>query len=394
MYNELHKVLKHIADYIESSELPQVFSELSQFYEKVALESSEEINQQIKEQHKKIKELQSSFETEITDYQSMQVLQKFDQEGVLGNRGMDTLKKRLSSATNNPRATAQAMQELANQISELLKRSKNATESLSLVFGNTGDDTSTQVTLQIVFEGKVSVNTFDAMEEQAKFWAQIVNLIKQIIPPANGEEMTIVSIYKSSPATITLNGNVVYIMLIAQCFSFALGIKGELLNHKKLEIDIELAEIELQEKRAILQNLKSSESKTLEKKVTESVAQLAEKNKEVFPDGPQNNVAINAGGIIIKKLYNFSISGGHVSVFDDSDIEESQNSDVLSLEKKYQDLEKLKESLHNPQLPSAKFRIEEEQTMESVTSTETESDSTEPTQNQNVAKEEETRIKE
>lgn len=372
MYNELGNILQYIISNIEDYKLVDLYNNLSNLYEQARATPSPEVTQNIQLAKNQIEEAQRGLEPSELDEYSVRIFYKFDSNGVLGNRGLEKLNFELATVPSDPHGASEITKRLSAEINERYESARQSLESLKNIFYTSKDDSEKEKKgskLQIIFDQKVDVETFDDLAIQAKLWNQILDIAIQLTPDGK-EHPTIQRIHKSSPLVIVIDGPIGVVVLLGILFWKALEVQEKMLNIEKAKKDIELTDLLIEEKKQILGKIQDATLPTLSALIKESTKKLAEDQLKNVKDS-YKPIAINAAKIIIEKMYNFAVGGGFVSTIGSQDQEESESipipQDIYKIGRKRSDIKELRQELGNPLLPLVK-RVRSDKT-ETITTT-------------------------
>jgi hypothetical protein len=346
MYTELKNILQYIIDKLNQYELNKLYSQLAQLYEQARTTPSEAVTTEIEKIKSEIITAQNDIEPSNFDDLSIRIFYSFDSKGVLGLRANEKMAKELANLGIDPHGASLVLQQFANEITVMLNKANNAINSLQEIFGKSEEIPDGMHKLQIVFEGEVNVETFNALQEQSKDWEQILKVATQIFPDGYPSSK-ITKIYKASPAIIIVVAPVGIVTAIASAVFYALKIKEKMLDIKKLELDVEKQQLE--NTKAFLDMLKSEEKTKLDNHINEATTEILKKYKDKIGD-QHIHIAEGATKVIIKELYNFTVKGGQVSLVDGSKDEEASEHEFKNLNKRFKEIKNKEKDLNFPKL--------------------------------------------
>lgn len=362
MYPELKKVLQYIVDKISAQKLPELYSQLAQDYEKVASSSTPELEEAIKTNSKVIEEIQKTIEPLGFDLLSLHTFQKLDENDVLGADAINRFTAELSQISNNPRAASTAIQNMANQLTKLRDTSKATIENLNNLWGEATPIEAGYVELQVVFDDQVAIKNFKTMREQADFWNEMLLLANQALGDGSVDHQ-IVALYKINPSGVTFKTKLVYASLILPIVSSSLDIANNLLGFKQTEKTIIVLPISEEKRAAYCDQLKSDEQEALTNKIEEETTKIIDQVHDILPAGEEaKHESESDTRIMIKKMYNFTLGGGAVSVVNVSEEDKTKIYEPsYQLPESFKLLQKTRERLENPKLPPALLSPEEKE---------------------------------
>ncbi len=353
MYPELKKVLNYIVDVIDSHKLATMYSELAQVYEQVAATSSPDTTELINKSIKEIKKTQVEIDPKEFDIVSQHAFQRLDMNNVLGVDANERFDIELSQISNNPHAASTAIQNMANQASQLRTMAANTLEGLNNLWGDTKSLDDGYVELQIVFDGNVAIKTFYNMQEQADFWDRFLRLTNHVLSDG-ADKAEIITLFKINPSGVSVAAKAKHAVLILEIFSHVLSITNSLTLFKQAEVKIYLLPSCDEKKEELLKMLKEQENEELEKQIQKHTEIIAEKLKKVIPNGPQRNDSMNGIRVQLKELYKFSLEGGSVSVVNVAEDQKSKiKREYYNLPEKTKQLQNIRKELNNPEFPKA-----------------------------------------
>jgi hypothetical protein len=185
MYSELKEVLDYIVNSISSEELVELHKQLSQYYSQAHSTPSVEVTSNIGTTTDSINRAQKNIEPSDWDVIKRRVYNQFGASDYLGNSGQRHLLKNLAQYSNDPHGASQAVNEFANEIEKLKARAQQSIQSLEGLL--TVDESEKGRRIQIVFDNKVAINTFETMEGQAREWNQLLKIMRQVSNTSDGE---------------------------------------------------------------------------------------------------------------------------------------------------------------------------------------------------------------
>jgi hypothetical protein len=367
MYAELDRTLQYIIETLTNSELPQTYSKLAQMYESIRATPTDEGSANILALEQDLIETQLLIEPINFDKQSRTFFHEFDSDHVLGYAGHSKTKTIISETRNDPGAVAKKLQEVANQLSQLLERTKAAIASLAPVFKPPQPLAKDEMLLEIVFSGNVGFNDFDSMTNRAKYWVQIVEMVKKVVP-GTSDGVEFVSIYMASPASIILKGKIQYITTIASLVAAGITIQTNLLNQELIRLQIQQAHIEPQRVQIIIEQLDGSKEDAISHDAEVAMDKFVLEHKELYTKDTLKQEAKSTGEVVIKHLYNFTVNGGEISIVNylEPSPPADEKDEIRLLKKKYEEITRLKKKTGNVLLPQATFSPSEEQKIHDV----------------------------
>lgn len=315
MFKELEFVLKYISQQIETHQLIQLYRELAQLFELARSTPSEETTQNINNTKEKIRQTQESIQPRDWDVIKLRLFRDFGSEQYLGNEGYNILEEYLAQTANDPGGASQKSQTLASEIEALKQRAEQVLNGLESLFSKQTEETfEGKEKIQLVFDGKVSVENLDDLEAQAKDWDAILKMVRFLSP--NGQEEAIVyRIYKSSPTIIVIVAAAPLVLALAKLVKDSLEIVEKLYQIRKAQLEIESLDLDIEIKQTTLDNLQRGEQKELDTLVSGKVAEYMKDYKSKLKS-EDLGTAENVVSINIKKIYNFTVSGGNVNLAD------------------------------------------------------------------------------
>lgn len=363
MYQELRKVLQYIVDQIDGHKLATSYSELAQAYEKVATEATPETTEIIARGTEGIKASQLEIDPAGFDLVSRHAFQRLDVNNVLGADAIARFDTELSQISNNPHAASTAIQNMANQITELRTTAFNTMQNLINLWGEIKPLEAGYVELQIVFEEKVAIKTFESMEQQADFWDRFLQVTNHVLSDGT-DKAEIIALFKINPSGVSIKTKAKNALLILEIFSNVLAITTNLTQFKKAETNIYLLPSSDEEKTELLEKLHEAEQKAIIKEIDEQTDKIVQKLDNIIPEGAQRNDSKNGIRAQLKEMYQFNLDGGSVAVVN---VAEDQTATITpeyyKLPEQTKLLQNTRKELSNPEFPKALLSPDEKKIM-------------------------------
>lgn len=363
MYQELRKVLQYIVDQIDGHKLATTYSELAQAYEKVAASSTPETTEIITKGTEAIKTAQQEINLAGFDLVSLHAFQRLDVNNVLGTDAIIRFDTELSQISNNPHAASTAIQNMANQITELRTTAFSTLQSLTSLWGEIKTLESGYVELQVVFEDKVAINTFKNMEHQADFWDRFLQVTNHVLSDGT-DKAEIIALFKINPSGVSIKTKAKNALLILEIFSNVLAITTNLTQFKKAETNIYLLPSTDAEKTELLDKLHAAEQKAIIKEIDEQTDKIVQKLNDIIPEGAQRNDSKNGIRAQLKEMYQFNLDGGSVAVVN---VAEDQKATITpeyyKLPEQTKLLQNTRKELSYPEFPKALLSADEKKIM-------------------------------
>ncbi|MCX6704636.1 MAG: hypothetical protein NTZ07_04320, partial [Candidatus Woesebacteria bacterium] len=352
MYGELEEVLTYIPQKIDEYGLVALYRELAALYDKARNEPSSEVTNQMQDLLKRIDVDQNKIEPNDWGLIKLKIFENTGAPNLIGKKGFQNLKDEISSLTNDPNGVKEILMKYATGIEELRNRMEQALNNLSPLFVSKNVVPESMRKIELVFENKVSVEDFGNLVDQSREWNLIIKNLK-IMTGASDGDVKIYSISKSSPLVIVIFGVPVTIWVLAKIVKEVLDIIEKLMTIKKIKLEIKAAQLDIELKATTISSFEIAEEKKLNELIEEKIEIIMVKIGKNLPL-QQLNEAKNAARYSIKKVYNFTVSGGSVNLIDKVKDNENETYSQAQFFPVYQKTKELLETSKEPLL-LAKF---------------------------------------
>ncbi len=271
------------------------------------------------------------------------VLKKLDISNLVGENGrkyLTDIKNQIDSAPSNAQAIIQgAIQELnklrakPNQVFTMLQPF-SMQETVSILNNSEG-------VLEIVFDGKVSINDFGEAKEQMEDWFIIIEGYARLLG-VRREDFEIISISKNSPSKFKIKTTLTNVTLVLGIITAVLHIEKTILENKLMIEKLKQNPI-ISDSTFHKQYIEKA-TQEIENKVKEGIDKIVEDKIQEHPI-PENNGDIKASlSKGIQYQYNFIVNGGNVNIHV---IDGQVQQQVEKLENSKIELKQIKENYEN-----------------------------------------------